>query len=186
MLHLRREAWSRRRPARPGRGPAGGRAQRCACRRVSIRPAGVLPLRPRRPAHGSQGSAMNPVPRPIPRPPLCLGALPACKRERAEALPRTAAPQPAWLEGRLEPEPPGLQPQRGGSLVIRVPSEPVGLCRLHDQMRDAFMTRYTVGPVYETLLELDRQLRGRALRRSPSPGRSARTARSTSSACARA
>lgn len=41
--------------------------------------------------------------------------------------------------------------KRGGTLVVRLATEPVGLTRLHDQFADGTMTRITVGPIYETL-----------------------------------
>jgi peptide/nickel transport system substrate-binding protein len=83
-----------------------------------------------------------------------LLALGACKRERP-APPPVPTPSRAWLAGVLEPEA-GRTPVRGGTLTLRVPSEPPGLNRLHDRMRDGHMTRYTMGPLYETLLEIDR------------------------------
>lgn len=37
------------------------------------------------------------------------------------------------------------------TLTVRLPSEPVGLTRLHDRFADGTMTRITLGPLYETL-----------------------------------
>ena len=47
-------------------------------------------------------------------------------------------------------------PLPGGTLTVRLYSEPLGLNRLHDEQKEGLMVRYTVGPIYETLFELDR------------------------------
>ncbi len=74
--------------------------------------------------------------------------------------PQVAAPPPAptkaWLEGVAPAADPAEVPAKGGSLVIRVPVEPGGLNRLHDQQRDGYMVRYTTGTLLESLFELDR------------------------------
>lgn len=70
-------------------------------------------------------------------------------------------PTRAWLEGDLPLSAvEGDVPRLGGSLRIRLYSEPSMLNPLHDRGRDVWTRRITIGPVYETLLE--RQ--GRALR----------------------
>ncbi|MCI0672657.1 MAG: ABC transporter substrate-binding protein [Myxococcaceae bacterium] len=90
--------------------------------------------------------------------PCLLVVLLACKREeRTQAPVAVTRPSRAWLAGVPVPESSGRTPWRGGTLTLRVPTEPAGLNRLHDVMRDAYMTRYTVGPLYETLLALDRE-----------------------------
>jgi len=91
---------------------------------------------------------------------LLLGTLASCRcnapaptaESTAENL---APPPPGWLEGAPTPTPPGAVPVRGGRLVVRAGREPSGLCQLHDRMRDPELARYTVGPLYETLLEVD-------------------------------
>jgi peptide/nickel transport system substrate-binding protein len=60
-----------------------------------------------------------------------------------------AGPDPGWLAGRVVVLP--GTPRDGGTLVIRLPIEPVGLTRLHDRFNEGTMTRVTVGPIYETL-----------------------------------
>ena len=61
-----------------------------------------------------------------------------------------------WLEGVMPASALEGTPVKGGTLTIRVHVEPGGLNRLHDQMVEGTMVRYTVGPLYETLAELDR------------------------------
>jgi len=87
-----------------------------------------------------------------------LIVLPGCKCKPAPVDPPARGPQPteAWLKGELPPEANQGTPVSGGTLTVRVPSEPAGLNRLHDQMIDATMVRYLMGPVYETLAEVDR------------------------------
>jgi peptide/nickel transport system substrate-binding protein len=72
-------------------------------------------------------------------------------------LPVPVAPKPtaAWLKGELPEEAAGTA-VAGGTFSIRIDAEPAGLNRLHDQMVQGPMVRYTVGPIYETLAELDR------------------------------
>lgn len=76
-------------------------------------------------------------------------ALSGCQR-CGGAAPK--GPDAAWLEGRLTPE--TGAPREGGTLVVRVPIEPVGLTRLHDRFNEGTMVRLTVGPIYETLTRL--------------------------------
>lgn len=67
-----------------------------------------------------------------------------------------AGPSADWLRGTL-PESVGEgTPARGGTLRVRLPVEPAGLTRIHDQQAEGTMARYTVGNIYETLAELDR------------------------------
>ncbi len=89
-----------------------------------------------------------------------LLVLSACKDKKpVEAPPPAFAIQPslAWLKGELPPEVLQGTPVSGGTFTIRVPTEPLGLNRLHDQQVEGMMARYTVGPIYETLAELDRE-----------------------------
>ena len=78
----------------------------------------------------------------------------ACKKK--EGPPASPAPSPAWLAGELQPEASPSPPVAGGTLTIRIHTEPAGLNLLHDQMAEATMARITIGPIYETLAELDR------------------------------
>lgn len=67
-------------------------------------------------------------------------------------------PTEAWLRGELPPEVWSGTPVSGGTFTLRVPSEPAGLNRLHDQMADGIMVRYLMGRVYESLAVVDRQV----------------------------
>ncbi len=74
--------------------------------------------------------------------------------------PKPAAPPPPqpsadWLAGRLPPERAQGTPKPGGTFVLRVSTEPLGLTRLHDRQSDGVMVRYTVGPLYETLARVN-------------------------------
>lgn len=87
---------------------------------------------------------------------LCLG----CPKKKDDAPKRPAAalagPSQEWLEGRLPPSALQGTPARGGTLRIRINVEPAGLTRIHDQQAEGTMVRMTIGPLYETLAELDR------------------------------
>lgn len=90
-----------------------------------------------------------------------VGLAVACKPkpktpEPAPAAANVVQPTEAWLRGELPPSVQQGTPQKGGTFTFRVYAEPAGLNRLHDQMVDGTMVRYTVGPVYETLAEPDR------------------------------
>ena len=61
-----------------------------------------------------------------------------------------------WLEGKLPLEVNQGTPLSGGTLTVRLYSEPLGLNRLHDEQKEGLMVRCTVGSIYETLFELDR------------------------------
>lgn len=92
---------------------------------------------------------------------LALLLFTACPKKHdagADAGASAAAVTPTreWLEGVLPASALQGTPVKGGTLTIRVHVEPGGLNRLHDQMVEGTMVRYTVGPVYETLAELDR------------------------------
>jgi peptide/nickel transport system substrate-binding protein len=65
-------------------------------------------------------------------------------------------PSPAWLAGELPAEARGGTPASGGTLTVRLSSEPVGMNLLHDQQQDGWARRCLVGTVYETLFEIDR------------------------------
>ena len=88
-----------------------------------------------------------------------LLALTACKDKKPAQLPTAPALKPslAWIKGELPPEVLQGTPVSGGTFTVRVPTEPLGLNRLHDQQVEGMMARYTVGSIYETLAELDRQ-----------------------------
>ena len=60
-----------------------------------------------------------------------------------------AGPSAEWLAGKVVAIP--GTPKDGGTLTVRLPIEPNGLTRLHDQFNEGTMTRITVGPIYETL-----------------------------------
>lgn len=80
-----------------------------------------------------------------------------CKNEsKSPPAASPVMPGAGWLEGKLPTEVNLGTPVKGGTFTIRMISEPNGLTRLHDRFRDAMMTRYTLGPLYETLFELDR------------------------------
>ncbi|MFZ5471010.1 MAG: ABC transporter substrate-binding protein [Myxococcota bacterium] len=84
-----------------------------------------------------------------------LLVLVGCKKNEPPS-PVWPAPAPEWLAGRLPADVGEGVPKRGGVLVVRVPNEPAGLSLLHDQMAEGWMRRYTQGPLYETLAEMDR------------------------------
>jgi len=86
---------------------------------------------------------------------------PGCKKKPeatldAGAAPAVPKPTQAWLDGVLPESVNEGTPKDGGTLTIRVSVEPAGLTRLHDQMVEDTMSRYTVGPIYETLGAVDR------------------------------
>jgi peptide/nickel transport system substrate-binding protein len=91
-----------------------------------------------------------------------LGGCSGCKdKPGTPAVPKTGAPvtapaPDAWLRGELPKEINEGTPVSGGTFTVRVTSEPAGLNRLHDQMAEGWMFKYTNGTVYETLAELDR------------------------------
>ncbi|MHB8874145.1 MAG: ABC transporter substrate-binding protein, partial [Myxococcaceae bacterium] len=89
-----------------------------------------------------------------------LGGCPGCKDKPGAATPkdpvaRASAPE-GWLRGELPREVNEGTPVSGGTFTVRVYSEPSGLNRLHDQMAEGWMYKYTNGTLYETLAELDR------------------------------
>ncbi len=87
---------------------------------------------------------------------LVSAALSSGCKKKGESTPAAAAPDVGWLEGRLPESVLQGSPKRGGTLHVRVPTEPPGLNRLHDQLREAWMVRYLVGTVYEALAEIDK------------------------------
>ncbi len=92
---------------------------------------------------------------------LCLACGGGCPSERAAPpsngkVDSAAQASKDWLLGKLPAEVYSGQPVSGGTLTVRLYDEPQGLNRLHDGHKTALMVRYTVGPIYETLLELDR------------------------------
>ena len=80
-----------------------------------------------------------------------------CDRRVAQGASAPLSISKAWLEGKLPPEVNQGTPTPGGTLTVRLYAEPLGLNRLHDEQKEALMVRYTVGPIYETLFELDRE-----------------------------
>jgi peptide/nickel transport system substrate-binding protein len=93
---------------------------------------------------------------------LAVLVLCACPKQEAPDAGASAAVTPAlkpsleWLKGKLPDSALWGAPLKGGTLTVRVAVEPNGLNRLHDAMAEGTMSRYTVGTVYETLAELDR------------------------------
>jgi peptide/nickel transport system substrate-binding protein len=88
-----------------------------------------------------------------------VGGCDSCRTADQPARPLDAPavlPSREWLEGKLPIEVGQGTPSSGGTLTVRLYAEPLGLNRLHDEQKEALMVRYTVGPIYETLFELDR------------------------------
>ncbi len=85
---------------------------------------------------------------------LVLAGCPKSPRSAPDA--GLAAASPAWLEGTLPRE--SFEGPRldGGTLVVRLATEPAGLNPLHDAYRDGWLLRTMTGTVYETLFEVDR------------------------------
>ncbi len=92
---------------------------------------------------------------------LCVApVVSGCKKSSdAPARASTAeVPKPSrqWLEGELPAEVGQGEPVRGGTLTVRLATEPAMLNRLHDAGQDGWMVRTFFGSVFETLLALDR------------------------------
>jgi peptide/nickel transport system substrate-binding protein len=89
---------------------------------------------------------------------LAAALAPGCKKgPDAPKAGGAAAPPPAqWLSGELPAEVGQGTPVRGGTLTVRLASEPAMLNRLHDAGQDGWMVRAFFGSVFETLLTLDR------------------------------
>ena len=88
---------------------------------------------------------------------LCACAGCSCQKKTEPVVaPAIAAPGVEWLEGTLPASELAGVPKRSGTFTLRVNAEPGGLNRLHDQMAEATMVRYTTGTLYESLAELDR------------------------------
>ena len=77
-------------------------------------------------------------------------ALSGCKDKKPAVDPPPPGVQPSleWLKGELPALVSQGTPVSGGTFTIRVPNEPLGLNRLHDQQVEGMMARYTVGPIY--------------------------------------
>ena len=91
---------------------------------------------------------------------VAFAACAGCKNKKpvdVPLVPAAPAPTSEWLKGELPAAVNIGTPVPGGTFTIRVFGEPAGLNRLHDQMVEATMARYTVGPIYETLGEVDRE-----------------------------
>lgn len=72
---------------------------------------------------------------------------------RSKSATDAGALDPAWLSGTPVAE--HATPKAGGTLVVRVMSEPSGLNPLDDAFRDGWVSRITHRLVLETLVELD-------------------------------
>ncbi|MBX5481987.1 MAG: hypothetical protein IRZ16_09150 [Myxococcaceae bacterium] len=79
-----------------------------------------------------------------------------CAEKTAPQTPTIQGPSQDWLDGALPPSVMEGTPKQGGTLTIRLQAEPKMLNRLHDAGQDAWAVRTIVGPVVETLCELDR------------------------------
>lgn len=71
-----------------------------------------------------------------------------CARETATAA------SPEWLAGAFTPEE-AKSPRRGGTLTVRLATEPLGFTRFHDRLADGLIVRATTGTIYESLARLD-------------------------------
>ncbi|MFL5318798.1 MAG: ABC transporter substrate-binding protein [Myxococcaceae bacterium] len=77
-------------------------------------------------------------------------------KTETKAAESSLTPTPDWIQGKLPASVNQGTPRAGGTLTVRVNVEPNGINRLHDRYQDGWSARMTVGTVYETLLELDR------------------------------
>ncbi|MBL8939572.1 MAG: hypothetical protein JNM69_33735, partial [Archangium sp.] len=84
---------------------------------------------------------------------VLLVALLAVSCSKCERETRTAA-TPEWLAGAFTPEE-AKAPRRGGTLTVRLASDPLGFTRFHDRLADGLIVRATTGTVYECLARLD-------------------------------
>lgn len=93
----------------------------------------------------------------------CQGCLTESKYPEASAGQKppgsqeVTAPGREWLRGKLPPEVNSGRPVHGGTFTIRVGSEPVGLNLLDDRYGIDATVHYLLGPVYETLFDIDRE-----------------------------
>jgi peptide/nickel transport system substrate-binding protein len=87
---------------------------------------------------------------------LVLAACPQRKGADADAGSAAVTPSRDWLEGRMPAEALAGEPVKGGTFTLRVPVEPPGLNRLHDQLAEGTMAQYTGATCFETLAEIDR------------------------------
>ncbi len=85
-----------------------------------------------------------------------LGCKETTKPVEPPSVERPPTPTIAWMKGALPAEVQEGTPVNGGTLTIRIATEPLGLNRIHDQQVEGMMTRYTVGTIYETLAVPDR------------------------------
>ncbi len=79
---------------------------------------------------------------------LLAGSCSKCARETP------AAATPEWLAGAYVPEE-AKAPQRGGTLTVRLATEPLGFTRFHDRLGEGLIVRATTGTIYECLARLD-------------------------------
>lgn len=87
-----------------------------------------------------------------------LAGCSGCKKSSPEPEgARVSGPTAAWIAGQPPADPTGVSPRRGGTLTVRLFTEPPMLNRLHDAGQDAWMVRTMFGSVLETLCELDRE-----------------------------
>ncbi len=87
---------------------------------------------------------------------VCAAAVVSGCKKSGDAPPRLVHPTQQWLDGELPPEVLLGEPNRGGTLTVRLATEPAMLNRLHDAGQDGWMVRTFFGSVFETLLTLDR------------------------------
>lgn len=84
---------------------------------------------------------------------MLLVALLTVSCSKCSPTTRTTA-TPEWLAGAYVPEE-TKTPRRGGSLTVRLPTEPLGFTRFHDRLGDGLTVRATTGTIYESLARLD-------------------------------
>lgn len=70
----------------------------------------------------------------------------------AKATPSAATPE--WLAGAYVPEE-AKTPHRGGTLTVRLATEPLGFTRFHDRLGEGLIVRATTGTIFECLARLD-------------------------------
>lgn len=83
---------------------------------------------------------------------LLVALLAASCSKCARETPAVATPE--WLAGAFIPEE-TKPPHRGGTLTVRLPTEPLGFTRFHDRLGEGLIVRATNGTIYECLARLD-------------------------------
>lgn len=82
---------------------------------------------------------------------LLAALLASCSKCASE---RPAAATPEWLAGTFVPEE-AKTPRRGGTLTVRLATDPLGFTRFHDRLGEGLIVRATTGTLYESLARLD-------------------------------